>query len=276
MTNDTLRAVVGSDPGAGLFAGLLMVNLTVGVSILAVAIMRSPVRWAFGPAAAYTLWIVAPVVGLLTVLAVFTPSDSDTGSIAAAAHLSHLNIIAPIWALGVVAMASVFARAQLRFLNDVRAGRAGPAVYGLIAPLVVLPTDDGRYTPEERDLIRTHEREHVARKDPRAAAAVALFQCLCWFNPLAHVAAFLLRLDQELACDAAVVMHRPGKRALYARTLLKTQLATQPLPFGCYWPARGRHPLEQRIAQLKRRSGGGPAESVGGGMVLPLTNAIRP
>jgi hypothetical protein len=40
-------------------------------------------------------------------------------------------------------------------------------------------------------------------------------------------------------------------RALYARTLLKTQLASQPLPFGCYWPATGQHPLEVRIGLLR-------------------------
>ncbi|MDB5465745.1 MAG: hypothetical protein JWQ46_507, partial [Phenylobacterium sp.] len=32
-------------------------------------------------------------------------------------------------------------------------------------------------------------------------------------------------------------------------TLLKTQLASKTLPFGCQW---GAHPLEVRIALLKR------------------------
>jgi beta-lactamase regulating signal transducer with metallopeptidase domain len=60
-----------------------------------------------------------------------------------------------------------------------------------------------------------------------------------------------MRLDQELACDAAVLRRRPHDRALYARTLLKTQLAAQALPFGCYWPARGLHPLEIRVGLLR-------------------------
>jgi beta-lactamase regulating signal transducer with metallopeptidase domain len=161
-------------------------------------------------------------------------------------------------------------------MAQVRAGRGGPAVVGLIAPRVILPADDGSYTPQERELIRAHEREHVARKDPRAAAVVALFQCLCWFNPFAHLAAYLLRLDQELACDAAVVMNRPGTRALYARTLLKTQLATQPLPFGCYWPARSRHPLELRVEMLKRRADAGPPGAAGKAIMLIPVDAIRP
>jgi beta-lactamase regulating signal transducer with metallopeptidase domain len=91
----------------------------------------------------------------------------------------------------------------------------------------------------------------VARCDPRAGAGAAVLQALCWFNPLVHLGAHLMRLDQELACDAAVLRDRPRDRALYARTLLKTQLAAQPLPFGCYWPSRGQHPLEVRIGALR-------------------------
>ena len=257
----------------GLFAGFLYANLTVGLAVAVVAVARIAARRAFGPATAYQLWIVPPAVAFATLLLVFVPRDSETASLAASTALS-VGWLPAVWALGVLGMAAAFTIAQLRFLAEVRAGRGGPAVFGLIAPRIVLPVDDGRYTLEERELIRAHEREHVARKDPRAAALAAAFQCLCWFNPFAHLAAHLVRLDQELACDAAVIRHRPDTRGLYARTLLKTQLAAQPLPFGCYWPARGRHPLELRVAMLKRRPGQ-PSQS-GVGVVLPLAEAIRP
>jgi beta-lactamase regulating signal transducer with metallopeptidase domain len=151
-------------------------------------------------------------------------------------------------------------------------------VVGLISPRIVMPADDGRFTPEERDLMRAHEREHVARKDTRAVAFIAALQCACWFNPLVHWAAWLLRLDQELACDAAVVRGRPGARGLYARTLLKTQLAGTPLPIGCYWPSRSRHPLEVRLALLKPppRSGGPGAPARAGPVTAAPVDAIRP
>jgi beta-lactamase regulating signal transducer with metallopeptidase domain len=124
-------------------------------------------------------------------------------------------------------------------------------VVGVVNPRIVMPADDGSYTAAERELIRAHERQHIARSDPRAGALAVLGQTLFWFNPLVHVAAHVMRLDQELACDAAVLRRRPKDRALYAKTLLKTQLAAQPLPFGCYWPARGAHPLEVRVGLLK-------------------------
>jgi beta-lactamase regulating signal transducer with metallopeptidase domain len=71
---------------------------------------------------------------------------------------------------------------------------------------------------------------------------------------MVHWAAACLRTDQELACDAAVIARHPGLRRRYAETLLKTQLAPTALPLGCYWPAPARHPLEERIALLRRRA----------------------
>ena len=261
--SDLLHVALGPAPAATLAAAGLWANATASAAAAGVALARIPVRRASGPEAAYALWLIPPITAFLTLLAVLVPADSLTFSSAAALAFRWpwLGDAAAVWAIGALATAAVFGLAQRRFLAEVRQGRGGPAVVGLIWPRIVLPADDGAYTPEERELIRAHERAHVARRDPRAAALASLTQCVCWFNPVMHVAAYLLRLDQELACDAAVMLRRPGARALYAKTLLKTQLADAPLPFGCYWPARGRHPLEVRIALLKRRAG--PATAAG-------------
>jgi beta-lactamase regulating signal transducer with metallopeptidase domain len=156
-----------------------------------------------------------------------------------------------IWLVGFFIAVVFLWLEQAAFLRASKAGRAGPAVVGVICPRIVMPRDDRLYSSEERAVVRAHEWEHIERCDPRAQAVMAVFQCLFWFNPLAHLAVYLAKLDQELACDAAVVRRRPNIRALYARTLLKTQLAATRLPFGCYWPARGRHPLETRVALLR-------------------------
>ena len=268
-------AVFGPHPLAALAAAFLAVNAAAGAAVLAVAPARLAARRAFGPTTAYQLWAIPPLVALVALLFVLIPSDGDhvSAAVVLAEQLPSVGLLATAWALGAAALAAVFALAQARFLAEVRAGRGGPAVVGLISPRIVLPIDD-RYTAQERELIRAHERAHVARKDPRAAALAALFQCLCWFNPCVHVAAYLVRLDQELACDAAVMMRRPNARALYAKTLLKTQLAATSLPFGCYWPARGRHPLEVRIGLLKPRTD--TARPSGTSVVLALIEPIRP
>lgn len=274
--NDLLSAIFAGDPAGALMAALLGANLVAGVTVAAVALARLPARRRFGPASTYHLWVFPPLAFAASFLALLVPWGGGDISRSTAAGLAaqapQLGSLGPGWALGVAGLAALFVLAHLRFLSEVRAGRGGPAVVGFISPRIVLPANDG-YSAAERELVRLHERAHVARKDPRAAGLAAGFQCLCWFNPMAHLASYLLRLDQELACDAAVVLGRPEARGLYARTLLKTQLASQPLPFGCYWPARGQHPLEVRIGLLKRAEGVG---GKGAAVVRASVDAIRP
>jgi beta-lactamase regulating signal transducer with metallopeptidase domain len=234
-----------------VLAALLRSNLVLALAIVAVLALRVPIRRLFGPEIAYGLWAAPPVAALASVL----PARVDDGApqvhalAAAVADISAPALLT--WAFGAMLVVAGLARAQARFMKSAAKGVAGPAVVGVINPRVLMPADDGTYSPEERALIRAHERQHVARCDPRAGAGAAVLQALCWFNPLVHLGAHLMRLDQELACDAAVLRRRPRDRALYAKTLLKTQLAAQPLPFGCYWPSRGQHPLEVRIGALR-------------------------
>ncbi len=234
-----------------VLAALLRANLVLAIGVLAVLAMRLPVRRAFGPEVAYGLWAAPPLAALASLLPARVEDGAPEVHALAAAVADWSAPALAAWGLGGLLVLAGMARAQARFMDEVRRGRGGPSVVGVIAPRLVMPADDGTYTAEERALIRAHEREHVARCDPRASAASAALQALCWFNPLVHLAAHLMRLDQELACDAAVLRRRPEDRALYARTLLKTQLAAQPLPFGCYWPATGLHPLEVRVGQLR-------------------------
>jgi beta-lactamase regulating signal transducer with metallopeptidase domain len=241
---------------AELMDALLRVNLVGGLAILAVLALRIPARWRFGPEVAYRLWAAPPLAAVATLV----PLKTGQPGLHPLAHLApiHLSpLLLAAWGFGLVVAVVVMARAQAAFLSEARSGRSGPAVVGVVTPRIVMPPDDGRYSAEERALIRAHEREHIARKDPRAGALIAAFQCLAWFNPLVHMAAHVARLDQELACDAAVLRRHPSSRALYARTLLKTQLAGAALPFGCYWPARSRHPLEVRVELLRRPRGDG-------------------
>lgn len=254
-----------------LLNGLLRANLIGSLAILAVLALRLPVRWRFGPEVAYRLWTVPPLAAAATLL----PLKTFKG--AAVIHpLANLvpGEFAPwlfaAWAAGLVVVAAAMWRAQAAFLCAARRGTAGPAVVGVIAPRLVMPPDDGRFSPEERALIRAHEREHIARQDPRDGALIVALQCLAWFNPLVHAAAHLARLDQELACDAAVLRRHPRARTLYAKTLLKAQLAGATLPLGCYWPARGRHPLEVRVALLTK-----PVDDASlAGPIVILTTAV--
>jgi len=272
--SDAAHVVLGGYPAVTLALAFLKANLVAALVVAGVTVVRLVARRMFGPAAAYQLWGAPLAAALLTVIVELAGRHDDPAVFAVSGQL--LGLGATVWVLGALAVSAVFVIAQARFQREVRAGRGGPAVVGFISPRIVMPADDGHYTAEERELIRAHEREHVARKDPRAAGVAALFQSLCWFNPLVHLAAHLIRLDQELACDAAVVRDRPHHRALYARTLLKTQLAATPLPFGCHWSPLGAHPLEVRIGQLKRRDAKALRRAATGGFTAAPVNAIRP
>jgi hypothetical protein len=172
-----------------------------------------------------------------------------------------------LWGAGILASVAVIAVRQRRFMMALgrpeldadglpimraRDGFAvGPAVIGTLAPRIVLPADfETRYSADERRVILAHERVHLFGHDAQANAIAALLQCLCWFNPLAHVAAHFFRIDQELNADAQVVKQFPESQRAYAEALLKTQIASRALILGCQWPAQSEHPLKQRIGLL--------------------------
>jgi beta-lactamase regulating signal transducer with metallopeptidase domain len=247
-----------------LLAGLVHLNLAAAAAVLAVLALRPLARRPFGAELTYGLWACVPIAAVATLI----PAAAATRIVAPGVgpHFDPVYVAsralaeAPaalligVWAIGAAAWAAGLAMGQLRFLDLAREGLAGPAVAGVIAPRIVMPADADRlYSDDERALIRAHERTHIVRGDPRANALIALAQCLCWFNPLVHLAAHQARLDQELACDATVLRHRAGQKRRYAETLLKTQLGAVAAPLGCHWLAgSASHPLEQRIAALRQ------------------------
>ena len=127
----------------------------------------------------------------------------------------------------------------------------GPAVIGAVAPRVVLPADFAeRFSPEEQTLILAHEKNHLAAGDAQINAIITGLRCLFWFNPLVHVGAAFARIDQEIACDAAVLARHPKTRRAYGEAMLKTQLAPCAPPLGCCWPASANNQLKERFTLL--------------------------
>lgn len=243
---------------------LVHFNLAAAAATLAVLAARQPIRHRFGAEVAYRLWLGVPLTGAA---ALFPPAQATrivppgmdphfdpiwAGS-QALAHAPAQPLLL-LWLSGAAVAILVLTACQMRFLALARRGLAGPAVAGVVAPRVIMPADaEATFSAEERALIRAHERTHIDRGDPLINGAIALAQCLFWFNPMVHLAARTARLDQELACDAQVLAHRSGQRRRYAETLLKTQLGAIAAPLGCHWLAgEASHPLEQRIQALRQ------------------------
>jgi TonB family protein len=261
-----------------ILQALLHANLAGAAAILLVLALRGPVRRRFGPTAAYLFWSAVPIF----VLAGLLPPPASAGGLApavsliasAARGLSPLarntaglaDILIAVWVAGAVATAALFAWRQTGFVRSL--GRleplaedpsvlrgehrgSGPFVLGSLRPRIVAPADfEARFAGEARGLILAHERVHLDRGDATINGLVAGLQCLAWFNPLVHLAAQRLRVDQEIACDAAVVARRPEARRLYAETLLDAALTPRLVPFGCHWPAAGARSLKERLTML--------------------------
>lgn len=248
----------------GILDALVEMNIAASAAILVLLLVRKPVGRHLGPDAAYLLWVIVPIAVASTFIparAIETmalgPSLEEVVALANAPSVvpGWEIFIAPallsIWIAGAIAIGAALIRRQRAFMRDADLGLAGPAVVGFSYQHIVTPRDFARrFGDDERRLILTHEQVHLDRNDARINALVALARCLFWFNPLIHVGAKALRLDQEMSCDAEVIDRRPRTRRAYAETLLRTQLASRPLPVGCYWPAESQHPLAERIGML--------------------------
>jgi len=232
-------------------------------AILLTLILRLPVRRLFGAEIGYYLWMLVPVAGLASLFPTvpeFSEQLSKTPNGLAAAFaalrapvLQHAGIVALVWAAGAVALGALFALGQWRFERSARAGKAGPAATGFWPRMIVPAGYAARFTLEERQLIRAHERAHMDRRDPTSNLLIAFILTASWFNPLAHLAAALARMDQELSIDSKVMAQHPKGRRRYAETLLKAHTHGLNSPLACALALGARHPLEVRLAMLGMR-----------------------
>ncbi len=101
-------------------------------------------------------------------------------------------------------------------------GLSSPATAFWWRPRVLLPEACNSPRPEASvtDALR-HELVHVARRDYLWAVLADLAHCLLFFHPVVWYARAQLRIERELACDAAVVRACPHRRADYAESLTR-------------------------------------------------------
>jgi beta-lactamase regulating signal transducer with metallopeptidase domain len=283
-----------------LVTALVRLQLAASVAILLVLLLRPlALRWC-GAGTAYWLWLVVPLAATAVLLPApeqvvkvptvpdlpivqqqFEP-DLDVGITrehAATApavqpgvpdERSRSGVLIAVWLLG----AGVFLiRSIVNTRRLASSPSTGPALVGVLRPRLVLPQDfEARFNAEERALILAHEEMHRVARHTLVNALVEVARCASWFNPLAHLAAWRFRADQELACDTAVIAAHPEARHTYAQALLKAQVAGVYLPMGCVWTSGTAGRLAERIARLseqlpgRRRRFAGAASIVGIGI----------
>jgi beta-lactamase regulating signal transducer with metallopeptidase domain len=275
---------------------LLRLNLALAAGIVVVLAVRFPVRRWFGARVAYALWLIPLAAALMCFVpgrvetVVLDLPDAAANVEAAAPSAAGVNLWAWAWAFGALVSLSILTIRQARFTQSLgRLGARedlgrrvcaaqsvehGPAVIGVLRPVIVTPADfEARFDAEERRLVLAHERAHLAHGDPWINAVALAVQCLNWFNPFVHIAARVLRIDQELACDAAVLAGAEGARRRYAEAMLKTHLSAA-VPIGCAWPASDVASFKERIAMLKRNLPSRRQTLIGAAAILIATGAV--
>lgn len=85
----------------------------------------------------------------------------------------------------------------------------GPAIVGLLQPRIVLPRWTLNLERADRDLMLTHEREHVRTGDGQLATLALLFVGAMPWNPAAWYAFRRLRTAIEVDCDRRVLRRFP-------------------------------------------------------------------
>ncbi|MEQ8789666.1 MAG: M56 family metallopeptidase [Pirellulaceae bacterium] len=129
--------------------------------------------------------------------------------------------------------------------------RVGPAVIGVVRPLIVLPlvVVQGK-SAAELEPILAHELMHIRRGDLWISLLQTLAQTLWWFHPLVWLASRLISREAERCCDEQVVAELHCEPATYARSLLDVLDLKQTLLAVPTFP--GVRPVEVTSKRLER------------------------
>ena len=129
---------------------------------------------------------------------------------------------------------------------------ATAATIGWRRPVVLLPADWRNWTAAQRRAILAHEIAHARSHDFLALLLGHLGLMLHFYHPLLHWLMGRLRLEQELAADAAAASVSGGQRQ-YLVTI--AELALRQPDRSLSWPARAFLPTRttflRRIAMLR-------------------------
>ena len=112
---------------------------------------------------------------------------------------------------------------------------ATAATIGWRRPVLLLPADWTTWTADQRRAVLAHEIAHARSHDFLALLFGQLGLVLHFYHPLLHWLMNRLRLEQELAADAAAASVSGGQRQ-YLTTIAELALRQQDRPL--LWPAR--------------------------------------
>jgi beta-lactamase regulating signal transducer with metallopeptidase domain len=89
----------------------------------------------------------------------------------------------------------------------------------VLSPRLLDELEDG-----EKDVVVKHELSHIKRKDGLIGWIALILRDLNFFNPFAYIAYYLIRSEQERACDKLVLKYSETSSLITAKNILNSIL----------------------------------------------------
>ena len=153
-------------------------------------------------------------------------------------------------------------RAQLRYSDRV----TQPVTFGLVRPLVLLPSALLNYDEDVRRAVVVHELLHVRRRDWAWVLGEELMRAVCWFHPAIWWLISRVQLAREEVVDELAVLVT-GRRRTYVEALLAFADQTPLAPAPAF--ARRRH-LFRRMLLISKEADMSPKQIVASCAVMAV------
>ena len=158
-------------------------------------------------------------------------------------------------------------RVQVRTCDRI----AAPLTYGILRPIVLLPSGMDWTDRTALSCVLEHEYQHIRYFDTLRKMLLAAVLCLHWFNPLVWVMYVLCNRDVELACDEAVTVCGVD-RADYAQILL--DMEEQRGQWGLSGSHFSQNALEERIKMIMKQKHLSLAALIAVVMIMSITVTV--
>ena len=127
-------------------------------------------------------------------------------------------------------------------------GCVSPLTRGILHPVIFLPPSMRGWSAAARQSVLLHELRHIRRGDSFSLAIAYVMCSFLWFVPPVWAAYSRLYLEQEKACDAAVIESGVGRSDYATCVLNAAQLCREPaLLAGLSFSGRRKKILKDRI-----------------------------
>ena len=194
-----------------------------------------------GASLTYKLWILVPVCLLLNNIPmsiVAIPSNDFSRYVVGITPTLTTRDAAPLfitWGIGVCVITAYILVHHLTTWASIGKRRAvhtnayysskatTPMLFGFIAPKILLPFSfKSTFSSAQQALVLEHENVHRKHYDHLLNTIALTVAILFWFNPLVWFALKSFRINQELACDNAVLKNKTENEKLtYAKALVQ-------------------------------------------------------